>query len=154
MTDPHAPHDTEPLAAIFPRRSFGNEEVRAAVQVSLPQIAKLFHLKQSEAADILGISLTALKNTCRKLGVKKWPYARKRSLCDLEKLQEEFFMELEGKARERDGRGSATSQSQSEDGRTSSSGTGGYESEDWEKAYGSSQEELWCEAYYHVTGRI
>ena len=88
MTDPHAPHDTEPLAAIFPRRSIGNEEVRTAVQVSLPQIAKLFHLKQSEAADILGISLTALKNTCRKLGVKKWPYARKRSLCDLEKLQE------------------------------------------------------------------
>ena len=63
-------------------------------------------------------------------------------------------MELEGKAREREGRGSATSQSQSEDGRTSSTGTGGYESEDWEKAYGSSQEELWCEAYYHVTGRI
>eukprot|EP00960_Hanusia_phi_P037455 752962-Hanusia_phi.AAC.1 len=34
------------------------------------------HLTQREAADRLDISLTALKNACRKLGIAKWPYTR------------------------------------------------------------------------------
>ncbi|EKX44479.1 hypothetical protein GUITHDRAFT_152975, partial [Guillardia theta CCMP2712] len=38
----------------------------------------LFHLRQGEAANHLGISLTALKNACKRLDIKKWPYVRQK----------------------------------------------------------------------------
>eukprot|EP00960_Hanusia_phi_P042745 755683-Hanusia_phi.AAC.2 len=34
-------------------------------------------MQQREAADYLGISLTALKVACRRMGLPKWPYIRK-----------------------------------------------------------------------------
>ncbi|EKX35087.1 hypothetical protein GUITHDRAFT_146763 [Guillardia theta CCMP2712] len=36
-------------------------------------------MQQREAADFLGISLTALKVACRRMGLPKWPYIRKAS---------------------------------------------------------------------------
>ena len=41
-------------------------------------IKALFGLPQKDAAKALGISLTALKQVCRKLGVDRWPYWRKK----------------------------------------------------------------------------
>jgi hypothetical protein len=35
-----------------------------------------FELKQKDAANEFGISLTAFKQVCRKLGVDRWPYRR------------------------------------------------------------------------------
>eukprot|EP00960_Hanusia_phi_P057488 763582-Hanusia_phi.AAC.1 len=32
--------------------------------------------RQADAARVLGISLTAIKNACRKLGLGSWPYSR------------------------------------------------------------------------------
>ena len=40
---------------------------------------QLQQLKQVDAATKLGISLTALKKACRRLGFDKWPYCRIRS---------------------------------------------------------------------------
>ncbi|EKX47234.1 hypothetical protein GUITHDRAFT_107146 [Guillardia theta CCMP2712] len=33
-------------------------------------------MRQTDAAVSLGISLTALKNACRRLGIRRWPYKR------------------------------------------------------------------------------
>eukprot|EP00960_Hanusia_phi_P030726 748811-Hanusia_phi.AAC.3 len=38
----------------------------------------MFHMRQTEAAACLGISLTAMKNACRRVGVSRWPYSRHR----------------------------------------------------------------------------
>jgi len=46
--------------------------------VDLESIEPLFDLPQKDAAKELGISLTALKQVCRKLGVDRWPYWRKK----------------------------------------------------------------------------
>ncbi|EKX37966.1 hypothetical protein GUITHDRAFT_115937 [Guillardia theta CCMP2712] len=51
---------------------------RDMVQLSLPLLSSLFHLKQPLAADSLGISLTSLKTACRRLGLRRWPYERDR----------------------------------------------------------------------------
>ena len=40
------------------------------------EVTKRFHMKQNEAAMELGISLTALKKVCRKMGVPRWPYTK------------------------------------------------------------------------------
>jgi len=65
---------------LFPRRKLtgGNvpEKGRAPLKVDIVAIKSLFGRPQSEAAAELGISLTALKQICRKLGVPRWPYQR------------------------------------------------------------------------------
>ena len=44
--------------------------------LSYQGVASLFGRPQTEAAERLGISLTSLKEVCRKLGVPRWPYRR------------------------------------------------------------------------------
>jgi len=39
-------------------------------------ITNMFYMRQAEAAESLGISLTALKNACKQVGIEHWPYAR------------------------------------------------------------------------------
>eukprot|EP00960_Hanusia_phi_P048939 759268-Hanusia_phi.AAC.1 len=66
-------------AKILPRRS-RNEQSSIAKKESLSlvreDIVRLFDMRQTDAAKMLGISLTALKCVCRKLGIMKWPYSR------------------------------------------------------------------------------
>eukprot|EP00960_Hanusia_phi_P052622 761551-Hanusia_phi.AAC.8 len=50
----------------------------SAVSLTYNDIVSLFHLRQIEAAEFLGISLTSLKKACRRVGVSKWPYSRTR----------------------------------------------------------------------------
>eukprot|EP00960_Hanusia_phi_P031947 749579-Hanusia_phi.AAC.3 len=45
--------------------------------LGMDQISLFFHLPQCEAATQMGISLSALKTVCRKVGLEKWPYKRK-----------------------------------------------------------------------------
>mmetsp|Transcript_6165 Transcript_6165/g.14232 ORF Transcript_6165/g.14232 Transcript_6165/m.14232 type:complete len:182 (+) Transcript_6165:174-719(+) len=52
--------------------------------ITRQQIESLFVMKQCEAAQKLGVSLSTLKNACRRLGFEKWPYARNRKLSDPE----------------------------------------------------------------------
>eukprot|EP00960_Hanusia_phi_P060683 764582-Hanusia_phi.AAC.1 len=47
------------------------------------QLQALFCYKESEAAKILGISLTAMKHVCRRAGIKKWPYSRSRAMASV-----------------------------------------------------------------------
>lgn len=65
---------------LFPRRKAGDETVpekgRRPVEVDLRMIQGLFGVPQPDAAAALGVSLTALKQVCRKLGILRWPYQR------------------------------------------------------------------------------
>ncbi len=61
---------------IFPRRKAGQHARLNSKPVVLNEttLRKLFALPLHEAATNLGISATAMKSACRKLGIKKWPY--------------------------------------------------------------------------------
>ena len=67
---------------IFPRRKLGEESSlapkknRSPVCFDMETIGVYFDVPQSDAAKNLGISLTALKQVCRKLGLSRWPYVR------------------------------------------------------------------------------
>ena len=65
---------------LFPRRKAGDtvhpEKGRQPIKVDLNTIYSMFGMPQPEAARLLGLSLTALKQVCRKLGVSRWPYTR------------------------------------------------------------------------------
>eukprot|EP00960_Hanusia_phi_P044016 756411-Hanusia_phi.AAC.2 len=68
------------VARVFPRRKRGEngevERARNGITLSHQDLTALFHLRQSDAAQQLGISLTALKSACRHVGIMKWPYVR------------------------------------------------------------------------------
>ena len=49
---------------------------RPPVEVNSSAIRELFGIPQPIAAKMLGISLTSLKQVCRKIGVLRWPYRR------------------------------------------------------------------------------
>eukprot|EP00960_Hanusia_phi_P078381 768811-Hanusia_phi.AAC.3 len=58
-------------------------DLYTARSLSLEDVTSLFHLRQVEAAQLLGISLTAMKKACRRLGVTRWPYSRQRPRFDI-----------------------------------------------------------------------
>jgi len=89
---------------IFPRRRPGErgppaERGRDPVVLERATIAQHFGLPQGEAAQELGISLTTLKQACRKLGVQRWPYTKRGG-----KASEQGVREARARARSR-GRG-------------------------------------------------
>ena len=62
------------------RREWDGEAPRTGrppVRVDPAQLKALFGVPQPEAARMLGISLTALKQVCRKAGIPRWPYSRR-----------------------------------------------------------------------------
>lgn len=65
---------------LFPRRKVGDtvfpEKGRLPVKIDRKTIESLFGMPQPNAARKLGISLTSLKQVCRKLGVTRWPCQR------------------------------------------------------------------------------
>ncbi|EKX33306.1 hypothetical protein GUITHDRAFT_120520 [Guillardia theta CCMP2712] len=65
---------------VFPRRKRGEKERNSqkSLVLGLNDIKNMFHMRQTEAAAFLGISLTAMKNACRRVGVSRWPYSRHR----------------------------------------------------------------------------
>ena len=68
------------IVRIFPRRKCGEnsgaEKGRAPLKFDVKSIQPLFVLPQKDAARALGISLTALKKVCRKLGINSWVQVR------------------------------------------------------------------------------
>ncbi|EKX42096.1 hypothetical protein GUITHDRAFT_111948 [Guillardia theta CCMP2712] len=54
----------------------GQQPSQREVLITNETIESLLHLRQTDAANQLGISLTALKNACKYLGFDNWPTAR------------------------------------------------------------------------------
>lgn len=48
------------------------------LMLSVRDIKSFFHMRQTDAASRMGISLTALKAACRRVGITRWPYSRLR----------------------------------------------------------------------------
>ena len=77
--------DVSGAVRIFPRQKLGDGRTaseperlrgRRPLLVSRQMVEAKFQLKQKDAAIEFGISLTAFKQVCRKLGVDRWPYRR------------------------------------------------------------------------------
>ena len=49
------------------------------VKLTLQEIAARTHMPLQGAADSFGVSTTTLKQACRRLGIARWPYRRRRS---------------------------------------------------------------------------
>ena len=64
------------VSTVFPRRKAGQEEdhVPAPVVITMAILEKYKDIPLSKVATKLGISTTAMKKACRKLGVTRWPY--------------------------------------------------------------------------------
>jgi len=67
--------DAKNMSIIFPRRKAkaGAGEKQGPVVITLEFLASFAHMPLGAAAKILGISATALKKACRKLGNNRWP---------------------------------------------------------------------------------
>jgi hypothetical protein len=65
-------------SAIFPRRKAGQvkSEALGPVLITLEVLESLSDAPLGDAAKKLGISPTAIKKACRKLGVLRWPYRK------------------------------------------------------------------------------
>mmetsp|Transcript_68620 Transcript_68620/g.100471 ORF Transcript_68620/g.100471 Transcript_68620/m.100471 type:complete len:453 (+) Transcript_68620:78-1436(+) len=86
--DHSAAQDEDPDDGIrvFPRRKLHEAEHgkvysepvrgRPPMTLSLKTVELLFDLPQKDVAARFGISLTAFKQVCRKLGITRWPYRR------------------------------------------------------------------------------
>ena len=62
--------------AIFPRRRGGNGGPVQPVVITLEILKSLEGNPLSEAAQKLGVSATAFKHACRKLGIQRWSYKK------------------------------------------------------------------------------
>lgn len=88
QTDPGRAAEMGPPVLVQPRRKsiamFGGGPLRTIVQpstreplrIDMDRLRPYLHLPQKLAAAHLGLSLTALKTTCRKLGIGSWAQAR------------------------------------------------------------------------------
>ena len=77
--------------SLFPRRKLGGSppsKHRAPVKLDYQTLEGLFDMPQPDAARELGIALTTLKHACRRLGVPRWPYSRKRVACSAQAADE------------------------------------------------------------------
>ncbi|EKX53657.1 hypothetical protein GUITHDRAFT_100635 [Guillardia theta CCMP2712] len=65
---------------LFPRRKVGQQVIphkgRRPLVIDFSVLQSLFDIPQLQASKRLGISLTAMKQLCRKLGVSRWPYQK------------------------------------------------------------------------------
>jgi len=75
--------DTDEAVRIFPRQKIGEEDAmpervrgRAPLILTRDMVEAKFTWRQKDAAQSLGISLTAFKQVCRKLNIYRWPYRR------------------------------------------------------------------------------
>jgi predicted DNA-binding transcriptional regulator AlpA len=69
------------IIRLFPRRKgqYGGgmaQRGRAPIVLDLATLERKFSFPQQDAANELGISLTSLKQVCRKVGISRWPYYR------------------------------------------------------------------------------
>jgi hypothetical protein len=62
---------------VIPRRKAGQAggDVASPVSITIETLERYSSVPLSKAAILLGISSTAMKKACRKLGVTRWPYS-------------------------------------------------------------------------------
>eukprot|EP00960_Hanusia_phi_P049028 759321-Hanusia_phi.AAC.2 len=69
---------------LFPRRKLGEDEGpqkgRLPLVIDITTLQNLYGVPLVKAAKILGISLTTLKQVCRRLGIQRWPYQKPRKV--------------------------------------------------------------------------
>eukprot|EP00960_Hanusia_phi_P066557 766422-Hanusia_phi.AAC.1 len=65
---------------VHPRRKSGSKRDATVVTLTFETLSRFFGQSIEEASKQLGLSATALRRACRKLGVNKWPYERKQGL--------------------------------------------------------------------------
>eukprot|EP00960_Hanusia_phi_P061407 764836-Hanusia_phi.AAC.4 len=72
-------NESVPIVQVIPRKKRGGDDkLNDEVTLTMEFVSTFFHMRQSEVAKHLGISLTALKSACRRIGLPRWPYSRKR----------------------------------------------------------------------------
>ena len=74
---PPAPPSRPTLSSVLVQARPRDSNRRDNILLDLSSVSALYHLKLSQAAQALGISLTSLKTACRKLGIDRWPYRRR-----------------------------------------------------------------------------
>lgn len=76
------PTEVKKELVIFPRRKAGQSKRQAdneaPVKLTPESLEAIANIPLVAAAKKLGISKTALKNACRNLGLKRWPFRRRR----------------------------------------------------------------------------
>ena len=67
------------------------------VKIALDVLDRLSCLSLSQAADTLGISSTAMKRSCRKLGVARWPYRSGQAASSNAHIDEAYVRKIQRK---------------------------------------------------------
>jgi hypothetical protein len=67
-------------ALVYKRGKARNDGKGEAVSITLQSLEELGSLPLARAASTFGLSATAFKGACRKLGIKRWPYFQGRGL--------------------------------------------------------------------------
>ena len=71
------PARVQGVSTVVPRRKAGqtvSDAVASPVNITIETLQRYADVPLSKAATLLGISSTAMKKACRKLGVTRWPY--------------------------------------------------------------------------------
>lgn len=73
---------TEDHVLVYPRRKLGQEKMgsdRPPVVVTREYLESTFHIPLTVVAKKINISATVLKQLCRRVGIAKWPYKRRKA---------------------------------------------------------------------------
>jgi len=73
---------SEDHVLVYPRRKMGEEKMgseRPPVVVTRDYLKSSFHMPLTTVAKNLNISATVLKQLCRRVGIQKWPYKRRKA---------------------------------------------------------------------------
>uniref|UniRef100_A0A7C9ABT2 RWP-RK domain-containing protein n=2 Tax=Opuntia streptacantha TaxID=393608 RepID=A0A7C9ABT2_OPUST len=73
--------------------SVQNQKSNTDLALSFEDVSKLFSLPLSEAADILGISTSALKKLCNENGLERWPHRKYLAGKSIEEIKKEAAKE-------------------------------------------------------------
>mmetsp|Transcript_25584 Transcript_25584/g.57550 ORF Transcript_25584/g.57550 Transcript_25584/m.57550 type:complete len:189 (-) Transcript_25584:249-815(-) len=80
---PPSPSPYQAVRIVYPRRSPDRDPLAqhrpSFCRITADLLRSLTHLSQPDAARCLGISLSALKSSCKAVGLGRWPYIRRRA---------------------------------------------------------------------------
>ena len=91
-------HTTAQTVLLFPRggvklrtaeqeHSKKHPRKRRPVAFTLRRVERYFDMPQNQAATAMGVSLTTMKQVCRRLDIKRWPYRRP---CHMRRFKDDF----------------------------------------------------------------
>lgn len=89
---------------LFPRRKAGESDLKALggpVDLSKEIVDEFVGMSMKEASQKLGISASAMKKACRKLGIQKWPHKSLRASVDVMTYNSAYVRRLYSKYAEK-----------------------------------------------------